>query len=531
MPVPPDSLSPTVVSTDPADAAIDVAVDASLRITFSEPMDSATVNGANFKVRAGGTEMAGTVCCAHNTITFTPATNWGFATTYTVTISGGASGVKNLAGNPLSAGASWTFTTSGMPAPATVISSGTDSASGAQLAMDASGTAIAVWVQGNGIWSNRYVPGTGWGVATPISSGTGGAEAPQVTMGGSGTATAVWHQWDGAQNSIYANRYVLGTGWGTATIIKTGAGQAQVAMDASGNAIAVWPESLGAIWNIYANRYILGTGWGMETLIQTTSGDAYLPQVAMDNNGDAIAVWAQYDAQSSIYANRYVPGTGWGTATYFDTGSSWDYVPQVAVADSGAAMVVWTGHTGTVLDNSFRVYLCANRYIPGSGWETPSVIWSKSSLVVVSPQVVMDVDGKAVVVWNETASAGGSYGAVTVSEIKASSYVPGTGWTEPVFIDAPLPWSQAGSPRVAMGRNGNAVAVWYQSAFGGFTGQIYANRYVAGTGWGTANVVETSAENTSSPRVATDGNGNFIIMWQQWDGTRNNISAVRYQVP
>lgn len=193
-------------------------------------------------------------------------------------------------------------------------------------------------------------------------------------------------------------------------------------------------------------------------------------------------------------------------------------------------MVVWAGHAGTTLDNSFRVYICANRYIPGSGWETPTFIRFKSSLDVGSPQVAIDVAGNAVVVWVETASASGSYGAVTVSAIAASSYVPGTGWTEPVFIDAPLPWSQAAVPQVAMNRKGNAVAVWGQSAFGRYPRQIYANRYVAGTGWGTADVVETSAEG-SYPRVATDGNGNFLIVWPQWDGTRHNISAVRYQVP
>jgi len=741
-----DSVAPAVVSSAPADGAIDVAIDASLKIAFTEPVDPVTVNGTTVKIRAGDTEMAGSVCCAHDTITFTPATNWGFATTYTVTISGGTSGVKDLAGNflaadhtwtfstgqapdtsppavtamnpfngatgvsvnaiitvsfsevvtnvtsetfqlaaggiaisgavttsgstaiftpsaplasnttytaavttevtdqtgnslaaahtwtfstgqasdaipprltamnpingatgvsvnttvtaifsevvtnatqatirletggvavpgevtisgsttiftpsaplaynttyittvstgvtdlagnPLSAAASWTFTTTRQSeGPITIISSGTDSVSGAQLAMDATGTAVAVWIQGNWIWSNRYVSGTGWTVATRINSGTGGAEAPQVAMGGNGAATAVWRQWDGAQYSIYANRYVPGIGWETATVIETLSGEAggpQVAMDNNGNAITVWPPSDGSTGNIFANHYVLGTGWGMEALIQATVGDAYLPQVVM-NNGDAFSVWIQYDPKPSIHANRYVLGTGWGTETRLDTAAKNAYSPQVAMDGSGKALAVWGASGGSVLDNSFGGGIWVNRYVPGTGWETPTAIWT-STWGGGQSQISMDGAGNALVVWKcAYPVGGGSYGSIMESRIMTSSYVPGTGWTEPAYLDTRVSsWGHQGSePKVAMDHKGNAIAVWHQSANGIGPWHVYASYYVSGTGWGTANVVETSAEDALFPRVVTDGDGNFIILWQQWDGTRYNVSAVRYQVP
>ena len=48
-----------------------------------------------------------------------------------------------------------------------------------------------------------------------------------------------------AHDSIWANRYTAGTGWGTRTLIDTDnaieADEPQIAIDASGNALAVWP--------------------------------------------------------------------------------------------------------------------------------------------------------------------------------------------------------------------------------------------------------------------------------------------------
>ena len=130
-------------------------------------------------------------------------------------------------------------------------------------------------------------------------------------------------------------------------------------MDSSGNAIAVWHQSDGTRYNIWANRYVPGTGWGTAALIETDdSGDANNPQVAMDADGNAIAVWVQDDGtRSNIWANRYVPGTGWGTAALIETDDSWVWDnPQVAVDAGGNAIAVWEQWDGT------RFNIWANRF-------------------------------------------------------------------------------------------------------------------------------------------------------------------------
>src|SRR5438876_9493804 len=60
----------------------------------------------------GTTPVAGTVRYADGTATFTPTGNLAPLTTYTATIS---TGVRDLAGNPLTSDMSWSFTTGVAP--------------------------------------------------------------------------------------------------------------------------------------------------------------------------------------------------------------------------------------------------------------------------------------------------------------------------------------------------------------------------------------------------------------------------------
>ena len=95
----------------------------------------------------------------------------------------------------------------------------------------------------------------GWGTAELIETdNAGNAVNPQVAADGSGNAVAVWHQHDGTRYNIWSNRYVAGTGWGTAELMETGnvgsAVNSQVAAGGSGNTVAVWQKHDGTRYNI-----------------------------------------------------------------------------------------------------------------------------------------------------------------------------------------------------------------------------------------------------------------------------------------
>ena len=116
----PDTTPPTVISTTPAAGASGVSVSASISATFSEPLAAASVSGSTFVLRdaANNPVSAGVGYNAtSHSATLTVAANLAYSATYTATVLGGASGVTDLAGNPLAVDRSWSFTTGAVPPP------------------------------------------------------------------------------------------------------------------------------------------------------------------------------------------------------------------------------------------------------------------------------------------------------------------------------------------------------------------------------------------------------------------------------
>jgi len=100
---------PTVIATIPANGATNVSIGQMLSVTFSETMLLSSINSTTFKVTGpGGTTVAGTVGYSGLVATFTPNAPLANSTSYTATISTGAT---SLAGTPLAATYIWTFTT------------------------------------------------------------------------------------------------------------------------------------------------------------------------------------------------------------------------------------------------------------------------------------------------------------------------------------------------------------------------------------------------------------------------------------
>lgn len=111
-----DVTPPAVLSVIPANNATSVATSIHPSITFSDAMNSTTINTTNFTLKQGSTAVAGTVAYSGTTATFTPSKALAANTVYTGTITTGA---KDAAGNAIATNYTWSFTTA--PA-ATVIS-------------------------------------------------------------------------------------------------------------------------------------------------------------------------------------------------------------------------------------------------------------------------------------------------------------------------------------------------------------------------------------------------------------------------
>jgi hypothetical protein len=392
-------------------------------------------------------------------------------------------------------------------------SAGTASSTVATLTVTASAPAAASWQTASLIEVDNL----------------GDAAGPQIAFNSAGDGMAVWHQFDGTRNNIWANRYVAATGWGTATLIESDPGDAalpQVAIDANGNATAVWQQrDVNGRNNIWANRYLVGAGWGAPVAIETngpSAGDDQLARIAMDGNGNAIVVWELSSFSSTtIWANRHVVGTGWATAIQIGSGNpNGNHVtPQVAMDAAGNAFVAWTQYNGSITN------VWGNRFVAGAGWGTAGSVQSDSTSSGRDPRIAADSSGTAIAVWAQ-------FDVTTSTDhIWASRYVGGTGWGSATLIQTGNPTHQSNLPKIAFDASGNAIAVWNQGAFGSFS--IYAARYVAGAGWGTEAVIETHTVGSGAASVSlgVDSAGNALAVWQLTDASSfTDIWATRYTV-
>ena len=104
--------APTVASVAPADNATAICPNTLLTATFSEAMQSSTINTTTFTLTGpGSTAVPGTVAYvgSSDVATFSPTSPLALNTLYTATITTGA---QDLAGDPLASNYVWTFTTS-----------------------------------------------------------------------------------------------------------------------------------------------------------------------------------------------------------------------------------------------------------------------------------------------------------------------------------------------------------------------------------------------------------------------------------
>ena len=113
----PDTTAPTVTGTVNASGATNVAINTRPGVTFSEAMDPLTITGVNFVLTetVSGNVVPGAVSYSGVNAVFVPLVNLANSRGYTVTVKSGASGVKDLAGNPMAADFVNSWTTGAAP--------------------------------------------------------------------------------------------------------------------------------------------------------------------------------------------------------------------------------------------------------------------------------------------------------------------------------------------------------------------------------------------------------------------------------
>ena len=265
----------------------------------------------------------------------------------------------------------------------------------------------------------------------------------------------------------------------------------------------------------------VGTSFQTPQLLESNNDfNVFNKLVAVNRNGDSIAVWEQSDGAPAgdtvkVFSRRYTASTGWQAAVQvsgltYTTGSVTGDFPALR---NGRLFLDDTG-VATLLNVQFNNTFVTRRNSSTTGWGTAfNAPNTRTSQDLTS--AVMDANGNISILRSG-------------SDIESNTLPAGGAWGAWVRLDT------AGSlvsenARLALSSNGTALAVWRESNPGDSNYSVKSAHYSPTTGWGTPESIETLFTNVTrgSIAVAIDAQGNGIAMWQQ--GNQNIVYSNIYR--
>lgn len=351
--------------------------------------------------------------------------------------------------------------------------------------------------------------GKTWQAAALVSPSIPGGilETPQIAFDAQGNAMAIWIHNDAgvARYDLWANRYVAGTGWGTAQIIFPGVGtrvnRPQLGMDATGKALVVWNlavDPYNPLPHIMSIRFDPATGWGTASGIDndTAALNSDSPKLAVAANGSAVAVWQQGDSLTvlNVCILKGSTSTGWvGTPAVLATGplakAGQVGVPDVLLNAQGVGFLFWQYFDGT------NYLLTAAPFAAGVAGAGQIVA---TAAAFYNPHGAINAAGTAVVIWGQF--SGTRLGVV------ANRYLPASGWGAPAQVNA-LGWTafnQTPDPQITLDDGGTATALWIEGT-GAASPKVWNHQTAAG--WGVPEIITYSL---GEYRLAGNGAGQLL---------------------
>jgi hypothetical protein len=400
---------------------------------------------------------------------------------------------------------------------------------------------------------------------------------PAIASDGQGHWVAVW-QSDENLNGIGTDTDILvarstdnGATWTSAAALNTNAvtdervdTAPKIASDGQGHWIAVWQSlkhvGLAVARDIHMARSTdNGASWtppvplnakaGLDTGANTS------PHIATDRHGRWVVVWeSENDIDGSgmdgdINVTRSDDnGETWTRPVLLNNNatsdSGVDSEPRIATDDQSHWIAVWQSNEdlngiGTVSD-----ILAARRSDNGVTWSDPFPLTSNAASDTgqdTDPDVAMDENGIAIVIWASDENLGGATG--TEGDIfVARSADHGATWSDP----APLNTDAAGDPRadefpsITTDGRGHWMATWDgNNTSAGSIGDydIFIEHSSDNRATWTAPVpLNTNADvdlfDDYFPQLATDGRGNWVGVWHMEPSAADaDIFVARFALP
>ena len=409
-----------------------------------------------------------------------------------------------------------------------------------RIAVSPNGTAVAVWLEDrstgtdnlSSVHARAYSPTTGWGEPLAFNvAGSDSAGRPEVAINANGDAIVVWVQ-IGAPTAgttrafnIASVRYKAGV-WDSVPTNLLGANDIpqagfsmdltahQITLDDAGNALYAFTVStiFDAPDGAWAKRYRNGVWEPAVRFLAGASSEARdIRLAAAPNGGTATAVWKQFDNNGNKYrilASEYTEGSGWSAGHAIDADlalGSYDN-PRVAVAANGDTIAVWEAST----TGGTRTDVYASRFA-GGAWSPPTVVTSIS--IGRADGFIADLCSDAV----------GNAMLVTkpydLGQIAATRFTVGSGWAAPERIPPETQTFIVPQASVGCNAKGDAMVSWRAALDADNSYDIWARPYSVAAGWGAAaqivSLPASSGLTLRTPLIGLDDGAKALTVWRQ----------------
>lgn len=296
-----------------------------------------------------------------------------------------------------------------------------------QVVMDDNGNALMVWLQGGGnvLWYSRFLAegdgdGDGnWSDAKRFRDVNATDATLAVNKAGFGMITWREEQDDGSFKLLALDfnlaREDLLFDQKNVKTLDTGLNeysQHQVAINDNGDARAVWRRSDSK--DLYTKAYGQLTDWEEDATNLTDSEgepltNARRPQLGLDNQGRAVVAWWQADGDDQgnsllerVRVRTYRPDDGWSEPLVLGSGIDEDRPPVLAMNAKGQTLVSWVTKVTTAdQERAYKVNSLA--YSPDDGgWSnsaTDRSVFSQQYAIPDNLKVVIDEDGRGVLLF------------------------------------------------------------------------------------------------------------------------------------
>ncbi|MFC8618154.1 hypothetical protein ACFT9M_17295 [Micromonospora purpureochromogenes] len=238
--------------------------------------------------------------------------------------------------------------------------------------------------------------------------------------------------------------------------------------------------------------------WGATTALSPAGQAPHSPQVAVDDDGDAIVAWRAFNGvDNSIYARRISRSGTLGPLITVSAGGVQAHGTYVAIDSDGDAVVTWAERHDTG-----AVFPMMRRY-SSSGTLSPAVVLASTPTAAEPPAVAYDREGDAVLAWANdnvvqarTLSADG-----TLSALKT--------------VSAPLsPIDRHFAAKVTVDRDGDALVTWRHWSDQAQSTEVWG-RWVArdGTVGNVRQLTPALHTDVVNYSIAGDLDGDMLLTW------------------